>query len=813
MAVKKSDLYSSLWRSCDALRGGMDASQYKDYVLTLLFLKYVSDRYAGREGALVTVPDGATFDDVVALKGDKEIGDKLNIIVRAIEDANRHLLGGVLRAADFNSAEKLGGPKEMTDKLTRLVGIFEGLDLSANRAVGDDLLGDAYEYLMRHFATESGKSKGQFYTPAEVSRVIAKVVGIGPDTKKVQSVYDPTCGSGSLLLKASDEAPNGLSIFGQEMDNATFALARMNMVLHDDPTAVIAKGNSLADPQFTKDGALKRFDFVVANPPFSYKAWRTGFDPEHDPYGRFTGFGIPPSKQGDYAFLLHVIGSLKSDGRAAVVLPHGVLFRGNAEGAIREQIVRRGLIRGIIGLPANLFYGTGIPACLVVIDREHAEARKGVFMVDASRGFRKDGNKNRLREQDIHRIVDVFTRREDVPGYARLVPTAEIAANGYNLNLARYIDAAEAEDLHDLDAHLNGGLPDRDLDRLADVWDVMPGLRAALVEEDRPGYSRLRVSAETLGETVHAHPEFRAFADRVRDAFRGWRDAHRPALVAIAKDADPKAIIGDLSEDLLARFAAVPLVDPYSVYQRLMDYWAATMQDDVYLIAQDGWRAAAMPRPLVARRDLALAETPDLVVGRQKVKLDLIPAPLVVARYFAAEQKAVDQLAAAADEAGAAVDEFVEEHAVEDGLLGEARSDTGKVTAGSVKARLADIGLDPDAGEERQALQTCSRLMAKETAAKKKAKDAQSALDAKVLAKYPKLTDDEIKTLAVADKWLATMAAAVETELGQAERDTTQHFRDLHERYGMSVVEIAAEVADAENRVARHFEAMRASWN
>src|SRR5437016_1664872 len=471
MAIKKSELYSSLWQSCDELRGGMDASQYKDYVLVLLFVKYVSDKYAGQKDAMVEIPKGGSFADMVALKGDKEIGDKINKIIAKLAEANN--LKGVIDQTDFNDPAKLGSGKEMVDRLSNLVAIFDtpALDFRGNRAEGDDLLGDAYEYLMRHFATESGKSKGQFYTPAEVSRVMAKVIGVGSAKSASQTIYDPTCGSGSLLLKAHDKAKStagfDLALYGQEMDNATAALARMNMILHDCPTAEIWKDNVLAGPHFKQaNGGLKTFDFVVANPPFSFKAWSNGFNPHEDEFKRFE-FGIPPAKNGDLAFLLHILTSLKSTGKAAVNLPHGVLFRGGAEATIRREIVRRGYIKGIIGLPANLFYGTGIPACILVLDKENAAVRKGIFMIDASRGFMKDGPKNRLREQDIHRIVDTFTRQDESdPRYARMVPVEEIAdpKNDYNLNLPRYIDSTEPEDLQDINGHLRGGIPERDID-------------------------------------------------------------------------------------------------------------------------------------------------------------------------------------------------------------------------------------------------------------------------------------------------------------------------------------------------------------
>ncbi len=434
MPLRKSHLYSSLWQSCDQLRGGMDASQYKDYVLTLLFMKYVSDKYAGSDDfADITVPPGGGFADMVALKGTKEIGDGINKVISKLAGANDYLFKGVIDQADFLDESKFGRGKEMQDRLTKLVGIFEGLDFRANRAHGDDLLGDAYEYLMRHFATQSGKSKGQFYTPAEVSRIMAQVIGIGPDTRRDHTVYDPTCGSGSLLIKAADEAPHGLTVYGQEKDVATWTMARMNMILHGRVAAEIERDNALAVPRFTEGpGRLKRFDFAVANPPFSDKAWTNGLDPANDEYRRFE-YGEPPARNGDLAFLLHLVASLNSTGKGAIIMPHGVLFRGNKEADIRRRLVRHGLIKGVIGLPANLFYGTGIPECIVVIDKENAVGRRGIFMIDASKGFRKDGAKNRLRERDIHRIVDVFTEQREVPGYSRLVPVDRDRQRGQRL--------------------------------------------------------------------------------------------------------------------------------------------------------------------------------------------------------------------------------------------------------------------------------------------------------------------------------------------------------------------------------------------
>ena len=814
MPLKKSQLYNSLWQSCDELRGGMDASQYKDYVLTLLFMKYVSDK----KDSLIEIPEGGSFDDMVALKGDKEIGDKINKIIGRLAEAND--LKGVIDQADFNDETRLGSGKDMQDRLSKLVAIFDQLDLGANRADGDDLLGDAYEYLMRHFATESGKSKGQFYTPGEVSRVIAQVVGIGPDTRQDETLYDPTCGSGSLLLRAAYEAPNGLSIYGQENDNATWALAKMNMILHGYPTAELWRDNTLSRPYFKNtDGSLKTFDYAVANPPFSAKSWTNGLNPENDEFGRFE-YGIPPAKNGDYAFLLHLIKSLKSTGKGAIILPHGVLFRGHKEADIRRNLIQRGLIKGIIGLPANLFYGTGIPACILVIDKEHAASRGHVFMIDASREFMKDGNKNRLRSRDIHKIVDVFNHQRELPGYSRRVPLAEIAspANDYNLNIPRYIDAGEAEDRHDLYAHLNGGIPERDVDALEPYWSVLPGLREALFKDNgRHGYLQPKVETRQVKPTVLAHTAFTAFADTVKRVIEDWQAAHRPDLYALQTGDKPRDVIHGLSEELLQRFTDVPLLDRYAVYQRLMDYWADVMQDDVDLIAAEGWVEAARPRGVIENKERKIKEEPDLTVGSgrtaKKYKLDLIPPALVIARYFADQQARLEALQADAETASRELEEFIEEQDGEEDLLSEVKNDKGKVTKTEIPKRLKALKNESDSEDEIAALQQCKKLMDNEAAAKKAVKDAQTELDQAVLARYADLTEDEIKQLAVDDKWLTDIRAAIESEVERITNQLAGRVRELEERYAEPLPAIEREVEALAARVTGHLEKMGIAWS
>ncbi len=823
MAIKKSELYSSLWKSCDELRGGMDASQYKDYVLVLLFVKYVSDKYAGNPNALIEVPEGGGFRDMVALKNQKDIGDGINKIIGKLAEANN--LKGVIDVADFNDADKLGRGQEMVDRVSNLVRIFEDsrLDFSRNRAEGDDILGDAYEYLMRHFATESGKSKGQFYTPAEVSRIMAQVIGISHAVSQTQTIYDPTCGSGSLLLKAADETERGITIYGQENDNATAALAKMNMILHDNETATIEKDNSLSSPQFKDaNGNLKTFDFVVANPPFSSKAWSNGFKPAEDVYERFKGYGVPPAKNGDYAFLLHIVRSLKSKGKGAVILPHGVLFRGNVEATIRRNLIRKGYIKGIIALPANLFYGTGIPACIIVIDKENADSRRGIFMIDASKGFVKDGNKNRLRHQDIHRIVDVFNNQIETAKYSRMIPLAEIAdaKNDYNLNIPRYIDSQESEDVQDIEAHLLGGIPVRDVEALDNYWGVYPSLKSELFAAGaRAGYCELKIEQDDIKNAIYEHPEFVAYSDETDAVFSKWRERNVPVLKGIEVGAKPKVLIRNLSEDILQSFADLHLIDKYDVYQHLMSYWAGVMQDDVYMIAVDGWQA----------------------------NRDLIPPELIVRRYFAEEQRTIEEFEADKESVTREREEMEEEHGGEEGILEGLKNGKGKITKGVVQDRAMELRAEilessetsfeqkrsakaikkdfakivwekgtKDEAElfaELDVLHDYLRLIDAEAAATKKVKDARLALDRKVLAKYGELDEEEVKTLVVDDKWMATIESAVKSEMERISQNLTRRIRTLAERYAVPLPELTIEAEDLTAKVNAHLNKMGFVWD
>ena len=746
MAIKKSELYSSLWASCDELRGSMDASQYKDYVLVLLFMKYVSDK----GGALVDIPKGGSFKDMVNLKGQSDIGDKINKIIGELAKAND--LTGVITVADFNDDEKLGKGKEKVDRLSNLIEIFEKpeLDFSSNRAEGDDILGDAYEYLMRHFATESGKSKGQFYTPAEVSRIMAKVIGINPHKITGQTtVYDPTPGSGSLLLKVADEAGKSISIYGQENDNATRALAVMNMWLHGNPASEIVQGNTLASPQFTDEstGELKQFDYAVANPPFSYKAWMNGWNPANDIYKRFEGYdALPPKKNGDFAFLLHLIKSLKSKGK----------------------------------------------------------------------GFIKDGNKNRLREQDIHKIVDAFNNRIEIPKYSRIIPISEIAdpKNDYNLNIPRYIDSQEAEDLQDIEAHLLGDIPNRDINDLGKYWEVYPTLKSALFKPcKRKNYSALSIAKEEIKNTIFHHPEFTAFSKKMDAVFDKWKKETTTYTKALNKGLHPKQEIHKISENLLKHYTGKQLTDKYAMYQHLMDYWAETMQDDMYELAADGWKAGNEVKRIEKKTKKGDKEVVKQVAGIEGLEGMLIPPALIIQEYFDKEQKAIGDLEAQAETLNARMDELREEHGGEDGLLANAIDDKGKISKGNLTKANKELGKrNADNAEEYDMLGQYKKLMDDEAEAQANIKTAKADLEKKVIAQYPKLSNDEIKSIVVDKKWMYNMEQRIRTEMDNISHRLTQRIKELAERYEATLPALTNEVDVLEKKVNIHLKSMGFVW-
>ncbi len=816
MAIKKNELYSSLWASCDKLRGGMDASQYKDYILTLLFVKYVTDKFKGVKYADITVPEGGSFDDLVALKGNKNIGEEMDKVIAKLAEAGNNNLRGVIDNAHFNDETKLGTGKEMVDKLTGLIAIFQRpeFDFKNNKAGGDDILGDAYEYLMRNFATESGKSKGQFYTPAEVSRILAKVIGIDRIEERDEgySVYDPACGSGSLLIRAADEAPFEISIWGQEKEVTTAGLAKMNLVLHNKAAGEIKAGNTFSAPKYFEEGSndevLKRFDFAVANPPFSLKNWMDGLKE----YGRFDGYGDrPPEKNGDFAWLLHILKSLKSTGKAAVILPHGVLFRGNAEATIRRAIIDRGYIKGIIGLPANLFYGTGIPACIIIIDKSDADERKGIFMIDASHDYVKDGSKNRLRERDIYKIVTTFNQRiTSDPKYARFVPMDEIKIkNDYNLNIPRYIDSSTPEDLQDIEAHLHGGIPAVDVESMGKYWTLFPKLKEKLFSVMREGYYQLNIRKDDVRNTVYNDAEFSAYADRIDAAFDEWKEQVDVGLRSIDEDVEPKKYIVDLAAKLISVFEGIELIDKHDVYEVLLSYWQEVMGDDVYLVSVDGYAAARRTENIMGVYTSGKKKGQERVIGWEGV---LLPKTLIEKEFFAPERRSIEEAQSILDETQNRLDEVTEEQTGDDGYLKDHLNDKDKVEAKSVAARIKELKKAGACGEEYELLMLYGNLTSAVANQSKAIKVMNAELDDEVRRKYAALTDAQILELLVNRKWYYSIFVGIKALYVTASHNMANRIIELAERYEDDLPYLMEEAELLEAKVKAHLERMGFAW-
>jgi type I restriction enzyme M protein len=804
MAIKKSQLYNALWESCNALRGSMDASQYKDYVLIVLFVKYLSDK-AGQPGFRLKVPEGCSFKDFVALKQDDKIGEKMNTKLEAIKEMNARQLGD-LALPNFNDPTKLGSGRTMVDTLSKLIGVFENdaLDFSHNRAADDDLLGDAYEYLMKNFAAESGKSKGQFYTPAEVSRVMAKLLRIDELDRAEHTIYDPTCGSGSLLLRALAEASNPrVSIFGQEKDSSTAALAKLNMLLHGISSADIKVGDTLADPQFKQYGMVSTFDVCVANPPFSMKNWLAS-DMENDQYNRWTANLLPPAKCGDYAFLLHLIASMKTDeGRGACILPHGVLFRGNAEYDIRKHIVKKHYIKGIIGLPPNIFFGTGIPASIIIIDKKDKDSRKGIFFIDAKDGFKKDGAKNRLREQDIKRIVDAWDAQQPIDHYCRLVGWDEIESNDYNLNIPRYIQPKDTEIQHDIEAHLHGGLPAHDVDSMQTYWNACPSLKVSLFNSTANGYYSLKPAKTEIAQSIEKDPSYVSQNGRFSALLNEWKAEIMPQMKAVGQGARPKELITDWSESLLIKAKDHSgLVDAYEVYDVLLNYWADVMQDDCYMIANDGWTYPEVQAVKQGKGDKKRAVMYDEIV------CDLVPVNIVLAEYFTTETAEIAELSSSIESLQQELSDLVDSNTDVFRFNDDDEDKPVNVKIADVKKAIKNAKTDGTSKEDLKILKLWESTYTKKEGYVSQWKQKRTELTEAVVAKYAALTEDEIKTLVVERKWLASVVGGCEALMQNVTHQIASDVTTLFERYELTLGATESKVNDLEQEVLRSLKEM-----
>jgi type I restriction enzyme M protein len=463
-----TELKKNLWAACDTFRNVMDSSQYKDYILAFLFVKYISDIYEERAKELrdqfkndeemvkrrlerepFKLNDKCTFNWIYENRNKDNIGEIINKVLHDIEEQNKVKLNNVFRGIDFNSESNLGKPKDKAERLRHLIKDFQGLNLKPYLHEAD-VIGNAYEYLIEKFAADAGKKGGEYYTPPEVATLLAKLV----EAKPGNTIYDPTCGSGSLLIKAAKEVgSNDFSIYGQEVNGATWALARMNMFLHGIEQSDIHWGDTIKAPAFIEKDSIKKFNIVIANPPFSKDKWWGSMDsdkqPDSDSFKRFHR-GVPPKSKGDWAFISHMVESLLPGGTLGVVVPHGVLFRGDSEGRIRAKMIEENLVHAVIGLPPNLFYGAGISAALLILKKNRKQ--KDTLFIDASKHFQEGKKQNKLRAEDIEEIIENYKKRKTKEKYSYLASSKDLEQNEFSLNISLFVDSSEEEEIINITA-------------------------------------------------------------------------------------------------------------------------------------------------------------------------------------------------------------------------------------------------------------------------------------------------------------------------------------------------------------------------
>ncbi len=792
MAVKKSVLYSKLWDSCNTLRskGGMDATQYKDYVLIILFMKVITDKYYKKKD-IIDVPDDANFNTMISLKGKKNIGEEFNKILAKIAEKNE--LQNIIDVVDFNDENKLGKGKDMVDALTGLVEVFQDpeLDFSNNRADDNDVLGDAYEFLMKKFATEAGKSKGQFYTPSEVSRIMAKLLKISDNKKGQIYIYDMACGSGSLLIKAGNEASEGVGVnlYGQEKDTNTAGLCVMNMFLHGNATAQIKVGNTLTNPQFLENRKIRTFDYCVANPPFSVKKWNTDLTSDNN-YDRFTGFGTPPDNCGDYAFLLHMLKSMDPvSGRGAIILPHGVLFRGGQEELIRKNLIKSGYIEGVIGLPANLFYGTGIPACIIILDKKESKDRNNIFMINTNKYFVKDGNKNRLREEDIKKITDVYLNRIEVDGYSKIVSIKDIEKEEYNLNIPRYIDNSDDEVIQDIKAHLLGGIPKIDIEKLDKYWNIAPKLRNKLFNNnEKEGYLDLMYDKKAINDEVTNSEEFINYSIELNKKVNLWEQDSKESLYSINSDSNVKEIINNLSENIINVFDEDKLIDKYEAYEFLLEYYNDTLKDDFYLIIENGW----IPK-------LVFAQDKNGKIKKNEFDSDLLPKEIVISEFFNEENNHLEKLVSDLNLLSQEFDSTVIDNTGDEEIFNE----DDKVNEKLIKDKIKE-----ESEENNIILSGLLENLTKQKDLKKKIKTHQEALNNLIINKYKVLDQETSKDLIINKKWFVSIERKFDDKYEDLINDLSSKITNEYQNYEETLNQLSDKTSYLESLVLKDLERM-----
>lgn len=839
--ITSEEIKRRLWDGANELRGSMDASRYKDYMLGLMFYKFLSDK------TLDTFRDSSEYYDeteeelVQAYQADhQEYGEILedmlqdvlgyyvlpeylyqswlidinngNFQVQKVTDslhsfersiavgAGADDFKGLFSSSTIDLTDTALGSNlnERSRNIQELILLFA--DLNMVDLQEGDILGDAYEYLIGQFAMESGKTAGEFYTPHQVSEVMARIVS---KSSNIKSIYDPTVGSGSLLLTVAkhldEQAQRDLTYYGQERNTATYNLTRMNLLLHGvrPEKMTVKNGDTLAedwpeDPDKPNEGV--QFDAVVMNPPYSVKNWNRADLKISDPRFEIAGV-LPPNSKGDFAFLLHGLFHLGQQGTMAIVLPHGVLFRGGAEGQIRQRLIEKNYIDTIIGLPSNLFTNTGIPVAVMILKKNRA-LDEPVLMIDASEEFVKQGKQNVLLEKDIAKIVDTYVSRADEEGYSYAATLGEIVENDFNMNIPRYVTTIDEEIAHDVDAHLYGGIPQKDIDQLYVLNEVAPNILANSFETIRPGYLQLTQEIDELADAILASDEVKRKADEMKTKINRYIEGYWIAL----RDIDEAAQVRPLMEEMLAEIKDLLMsfkhIDIYDGYQLIAKLWEESLTKDAQKIAVSNFY------------ELGRMREPNMVTkGTGKNKREeqegwigsLVPNELIRKELYQAETVEIEQVEQELVEIDAELDEFVEAAQIEDSeeneILGEAlNASNSSFLVGSINAELKQYEKGSD---EYNLINQVKDLLAAKTRVNRARREKEAELETIVDERILTLADEEIDQL-VYKKWFGDLVANMVELIERPLNDELDILKELNNRYKDTLSDLDAEYKELE---------------